>query len=371
MLPFLRKLVGIVAAFVSLMSVKTYADGAASSSVLISWNPSPSPTTVGYFVCVGTNSGVYFQKNAVPATQPYYALTLPNGLAYYIAVEAFDSSSNVSSFSNEIEYTNSLVVSSPGQGGGTNGGVGLPPMPTNGPSTNPPVVTSTNSGSGGSSSNALASIWGIPPMLALTVSNMAPVLNIAGTVGATMTIECTTNPRALYNWEIVTNVQLTNVADIATNGVSNPDALDLAFVPSQQQFQVPATETNALFFRTVMPYDYIVLAGQVLPQKGYPSRLIMVTMPGLADDACYVTPESSYIHYRPASNTFELCGSGPTIRQIADTLAGSLNQSWTTASEFIYTNGAGQILATVVKTEDPSTDPVAGNVPSSPIVINF
>ena len=209
-------------------------------------------------------------------------------------------------------------------------------------------------------------------MLSLAVSNSLPTLNVAATVGATLQVECTTNPASLYYWTLVTNVTVTNIASVAaTNPPPNPDALDLAFVPGYQQFPLLASGTNALFYRTVMPYDYAVLAGQVLPPKGFPSRLILVTMPGYSDDACYVTAQSAYIHYLSVSNTFQLQSSGSTIRQVANQLSSALQQNWTTASEFVYSNGMGLILATVVETEDPSTDPVAQNAPSSSIQINF
>ena len=96
----------------------------------------------------------------------------------------------------------------------------------------------------------------------------------------------------------------------------------------------------------------------------------MVNMPGYADDACYVSAQSSYIHYIAPSNTFELQSSGATIRQIATTLAGTLKQNWTTASEFVYSNGINQILATVTETDNPSQDPVAQGTSSSSINLN-
>ena len=61
-----------------------------------------------------------------------------------------------------------------------------------------------------------------------------------------------------------------------------------------------------------------------------------------------------------ASLAFAVEPSGSTIRQIATTFSGSLGQNWTSASEFAYSNGVSTILATVVETEPPSSDPVAG-----------
>jgi len=146
---------------------------------------------------------------------------------------------------------------------------------------------------------------------------------------------------------------------------------------------VPGTQTVALntsngvpfqYFQVVMPYDYIILADKVLlANSNYTPRLIVVNMPGIVcDDVCYVNEASSFIHYSHTNFALQLFSAGSTIRSVANTLASSLNLDWTSASEFTYSNGMGQILATVIETEPPSSDPVAGqNPPSSPIVINF
>ena len=111
----------------------------------------------------------------------------------------------------------------------------------------------------------------------------------------------------------------------------------------------------------------------MLPAKGYTPRLIVVNMPGVVcDDACYVNQTSSFIHYTHSNCVLQLIASGSTIRNIASALADWLQLDWTSASEFTWSNGMGQILATVVETEPPSADPVAGQNPPSPrIVIDF
>jgi hypothetical protein len=348
----------------------------AKATLQLSWSPSPSSSVAGYYLCWGLSSGVYTGTNSYANTTTNATLTFDDTNVYYIAVAAFDSNNVVSQFSNEIMCTNAAAIE-------TNGPpIVWPPSPTNGP-TNivvvsnpppppPPPPNNPNPVTNSSGPPVNAMMWGVPPSLGLAVSNALPMLSVAGTVGQMLEIECTTNPASLYSWTVVTNVTVTNIADIAaTNPPANPDALDLAFVPGAQQFSLPSSGSNMLFFRAIMPYDYVVLAGQVLPQKGYPARLILVTMPGYSDDACYVTAQSSFIHFSSSSNTFELQSAGSTIRQIATQLSSTLGQNWTTASEFVYTNGMGMIEATVVETEDPSTDPVAQNGTGSQIQINF
>jgi hypothetical protein len=95
-------------------------------------------------------------------------------------------------------------------------------------------------------------------------------------------------------------------------------------------------------------------------------------MPGLpSDDVCYVTNQNSFIYYDSTNQAFALePSSGPTIRQIATTLSSWLGQNWTSASEFTYSNGVSSILATVVETEPPGSDPVASAAAAS-IQIDF
>jgi hypothetical protein len=129
----------------------------------------------------------------------------------------------------------------------------------------------------------------------------------------------------------------------------------------------PSSSANQLFYRVVMPYDYVILASQVLPGKGCATRLIMVNMPGIvSDDVCYVNQSSSFIHVDRNTYALQLQGAGSTIRQIATSLADYLHLSWTSASEFTYSNGVSQVVATVVETEPPSSDPIAGKPTATP-----
>jgi hypothetical protein len=340
------------------------------------WNPSPDPTVAGYNLCWGTNSGNYIYTNVYPSGQTNVTVTnLLTNQVYFFAVQAFDSNGVVSVFSSEVSFTNSPPLGPPippgGSGSGTNG------LPGNTNSQSPGSGSGSGSGAGSSTNTTQSLFWGVPPLLAMAVSNGQANLNISSTVGATLMIQGTTNPLSLDSWTGITNVAISNIASVAeTNGGGPPqDILDVAFVPGTQTLPVAAVGSAPVqFFRVVMPYDYIILADQVLlATNGYTPRLIVVNMPGIVcDDACYVNEASSFIHFSWTNSALQLEPSGSTIRQIATTLANSLNLDWTSASEFTYSNGLCQILATVIETEPASSDPVAGqNPPSSPIVINF
>jgi hypothetical protein len=334
----------------------------------LAWNPSPDPTVAGYNLCWGTNSGNYIYTNVYANSQTTATVTnLAANQVYFFAVQAFATNGLVSEFSNEEQFTNSPPSTPPLPPGSTNGSPGLPS------NTN----SQTAGGGTSSSTNVTQSLfWGVPPFLSLAVTNGQANLNIGATVGATLMIQSTTNPLSMDEWTTVTNVAISNIASVAqTNSGQPQDVLDVAFVPGSGTVPVaPLNSAPVQFFRAIMPYDYIILADQVLlATNGYTPRLIVVNMPGIVcDDACYVNEASSFIHFSWTNYALQLEPSGSTIRQIATTLANSLNLDWTSASEFTYSNGLGQILATVIETESPSSDPVAGqNPPGPPIVIDF
>jgi hypothetical protein len=352
--------------------------------VTLAWNPSSGPSVLGYNLCWGTSSGDYtFTNNCTSAQTSGTVSNLAGNTIYYFAVQSFMSNGLVSPFSTEVTFTNessstnpaSIFVAStngpPPPGQSTNGGSMSPVVSGNGGSS-----SSSGSGGGGTVTNVSGNFWGVPPFVAMTVSLGHPSMDIGGTVGATLMIQATTNLFSADSWETITNITLTNVALLAESnqGSQTQDALDVAFLPAAQAFPIaPSNSAPFQIFRVVMPYDYAILGSIVLKGQGYNPRLIVVNMPGIiSDDACYVNEGSSFIHYDATNSTLQLEGSGPSIRQIATTLANSLNLNWTSASEFTYSNGLCQILATVVETEPAASDPVLGKkMPGKPTVIDF
>ncbi len=106
--------------------------------------------------------------------------------------------------------------------------------------------------------------------------------------------------------------------------------------------------------------DFAVLADYVLRQRGYSTRLVHVRLVGrFAHAVCYVVENKAYLDYnnRIYYSSLEKCGR--TLREIANKVADTFQANWTTASEFTfdYQENRKRLIATVVKTDPPSSDP--------------
>jgi hypothetical protein len=215
---------------------------------------------------------------------------------------------------------------------------------------------------------------GIPPIVSLSIEKEGLKMGIWGTVGADILVQTSSNPANPLAWELLEALLLTNVApSLAGTPVPAPrDTLAAAFVPAIEWFS-PSGATSYLnqYFRVVMPYNYAVLADKVLKSKGFHTRLIVIRLPGeTAHEVCYVSEDQAYIDCSEDRFILALNHSGDTIREIADDYSAYVNMNWTSASEFTYTNGGRQLIATVVKTDPSSSEPLASPQTSS-IEVDF
>jgi hypothetical protein len=118
--------------------------------------------------------------------------------------------------------------------------------------------------------------------------------------------------------------------------------------------------------------DYAVLADLVLKRKGFGTRLVQVRLAGQVDHAvCYVNESSAYLDYNNRAVFFTLAKSGATLREIASKVAASLEANWTTAFEFSYNGRAKELVATVVKTDPPASDPKPGQKSAPAVKVGF
>jgi hypothetical protein len=336
----------------------------------LAWDPSPDAATpgkvAGYKVYYGLENFIAPNAtNAAFVSVPVglsTSATLSNiigGATYYFAVVSVDENGVESDFSNLATYlTPPEVPDLPPIGGsipGTNtGGSGVPNFP-------PSTPTQVN-------------LIGMLPRLWLYPTNGQALLALQGTVGATFSIQYSTNPAIAESWTTITNLKLTLPAP---NANPNPGTtLEKAFIPALEAYQDPNPVDGTIrYYRIYMPLGYAVLADQVLTAQGFDTRLIAVRCPGRNGYiVCYVTQEAAYLDYNNVTYIVKLESSGPTIREVATKVAATLQQNWTSASEFtVGDDGTKFLFATVVQTDHPLTDPPLGvpRVASSTILIDF
>ena len=81
------------------------AETAHSATVTLAWDPNPEPTVAGYRLYLGTSPGYYTSSVDVAAETRATVSSLIEGVTYYMAVTAYDTSGNQSGYSDEIVYT--------------------------------------------------------------------------------------------------------------------------------------------------------------------------------------------------------------------------------------------------------------------------
>jgi hypothetical protein len=371
-------------------------------SVPLVWDPSPDASTpgkiLGYKLYYASHTltdlvpGAAIPSDVVVINTGNLTTTTVSGLGpgvtYFFAVTAIDSQgiesdlSNVTSFqvpSGETSMPPAPTVDNPPPGPGptttntssTSTGTG------SGTTSTTNTAASTGSTSGGNTStnttNELpvqANLVGLLPRLALGRNGASPVLTISGALGATLTVEAASGITGFEQWSTVTNIKMSKLA--ANFTVPEGGALIKAFQPSVESWTDTNSITGPRFYRIIMPHGYAVVADEVLRTNGYNTRLVAVRLADLdAQIACYVTEEGAYLHYDDETFFVSLQTSGATIREVADKLTSILQQNWTSASEFTIVEGLKQILATVVKTDPPSSDPPLGSSGGVSIAIDF
>ncbi len=114
--------------------------------------------------------------------------------------------------------------------------------------------------------------------------------------------------------------------------------------------------------------DFATLAAMVLREKGFTPRLIAVRMPGLTHVVCYVAESGSYLDYNNRIYFRPLVKCRPEISDIAAKVAKSFESSWTTASEFLYTNQVKMLVTTIARTEGFAEATPAAKPPATPAI---
>jgi hypothetical protein len=94
--------------------------------------------------------------------------------------------------------------------------------------------------------------------------------------------------------------------------------------------------------------DYSTLAASELAARGYHTRLISVRMPNAVHVVCYVAEANGYLDYNKRAHGSGLVPSGESLSEIAGTVSKSFKASWSSVSEFTYTDGVKRLVSTTV-----------------------
>ena len=94
--------------------------------------------------------------------------------------------------------------------------------------------------------------------------------------------------------------------------------------------------------------DYSTLAATELGARGYNARLVSVRVKGLVHVVCYVAEANGFLDYNNRAKGSGLVACGPNLDDIADAVAVSFKSSWTSVSEFTYSNGLKRLVATTL-----------------------
>jgi hypothetical protein len=92
--------------------------------------------------------------------------------------------------------------------------------------------------------------------------------------------------------------------------------------------------------------DYATLANDVLSQKGYHPRLIVVFMPKTIHVVCFVKETGTYLDYNLRKHEMKTVRATDDVGAIADKVALGFREAWYCAAEFKFVNGQRQFLAT-------------------------
>jgi hypothetical protein len=90
---------------IALLAMMALAEAHAEKSVTLAWDPSPTPTVVGYTVQYGTNSGQYSEFLLLGIETTATVPELREGVTYYFVVTAHTEEGLESDPSNELVYT--------------------------------------------------------------------------------------------------------------------------------------------------------------------------------------------------------------------------------------------------------------------------
>ncbi len=103
--------------------------------------------------------------------------------------------------------------------------------------------------------------------------------------------------------------------------------------------------------------DFANLAADLLRDKGYTPRLVVVFMPKEIHVVCYVAEVKAYLDYNNRAMEKPLVASDGSLSDIAEKVAKSFSTTWHCASEFTMNDGVRRFVYTDFRQAEPSKHP--------------
>ena len=95
--------------------------------------------------------------------------------------------------------------------------------------------------------------------------------------------------------------------------------------------------------------DFATLAADLLREKGYSTRLVVVFMPNDVHVVCYVAETNSYLDYNRRKQAAPLVKCNGDLAAIAASVASSFRSPWRSVAEFTFRKGARHFISTVFR----------------------
>ena len=92
--------------------------------------------------------------------------------------------------------------------------------------------------------------------------------------------------------------------------------------------------------------DFATLAAEILRERGYTTRLVVVFMPHDVHVVCHVAETNSYLDYNCRKLPSPLVKCDWDLAAIANRVAASFRTQWRSASEYTFQNGLRQFVST-------------------------
>lgn len=176
---------------------------------------------------------------------------------------------------------------------------------------------------------------------------------------------CVAVALAFVPWISATEPRLT-VAALKQDAALTPESLLRQFRDFRFELRDKVQEPAVFLKRQAGDCDdFATFASDLLTEKGFSTKLVVVFMAKEIHVVCYVAEANAYLDFNNRGNASPLVPTDGTVSDIAEKVARSFESEWHCASEFTYNNGQRHFVYTDFRQADPPAASVAATVVSA------